>query len=191
MKFVHNTTWQEVFEGWRRRESNNPEWIECATRIKGWPDWESWRSFTAEQLNAKNRDWKIYKFENPIEEIPNMLMGPYSGWQSGVINKNESTFQDLLEIPSQYEQWCQHSGVLSIMKGLPFETEFIGLIRKDVDKIVCLDGHHRATAIALAKKQNIKIDFSKIEVTIALTEWASEDYQLLEEILQRGTSRKM
>lgn len=189
MKFIKETNWQEVFEGWRSREASNPGWIECATKVKGWPDWESWRTFTAQQIDAQNRDWKIFQFENPFEEIPQMLIGPYSGWQSRVINKNKTTFKELLEIPAQFEEWSKHSGVLSIVDGLPFVTEFIGLIRKDINRIVCFEGHHRATAISLAKKQGKKIDFSQTPITISLSELAAKDCQLLEDILKRGTSK--
>lgn len=189
MRFIRETTWHEIFEGWREREANNPGWIECATKIKGWPDWESWRSFTARQFDAENRDWKIFQFENPIEEVPEMLIGPYSGWQSRVVNTNRTTFKVLLEIPDQFEEWRQNVGILSIRDGLPFQTEFIGIIRKDIDKIVCIEGHHRATAIALANKQGKMIDFSQTPITIALTELDAENIHVLDEILQRGTSQ--
>ncbi|KKT26376.1 MAG: hypothetical protein UW11_C0014G0001, partial [Parcubacteria group bacterium GW2011_GWA2_43_9b] len=59
--FIKNTTWPEVFEGWQDREAKDPGWIECATKIKDWSDWESWRKYTATQLRADNREWKIYK----------------------------------------------------------------------------------------------------------------------------------
>jgi len=189
MKYIKNTNWQEVFAGWRDREANNPGWIECATKIKGWPDWESWRSFTAQQIDAPNRDWKIYQFSDPMQEIPEMLIGPFSGWQSRVTNKNKTTFKELLEIPVQYEEWAKHSGVLAMMNGMPFATELIGIVRKDLNKIVCLEGHHRATAIALAQKQEKKIDFSQTPITIALTELAAGDSHLLDEVLKRGTSK--
>lgn len=190
MKFIKDTTWQEVFEGWRSREAGNPGWIECSTKVKGWPDWESWRSFTAQQINAEKRSWKIYQFENPLEEVPAMLMGPYSGWQSRATSKNKMTFKELLEMPRQYEEWSKHAGVLAIVSGLPFATEMIGLVRKDNKKIVCLDGHHRATAITLAKKQSKNIDFSQLPVTIALSQLPAEECRILDEILMRGTSKK-
>ena len=189
MKFIKDTDWQQVFEGWRDREGSNPEWVECATKVKGWPDWESWRSFTAQQIDAENRIWKIFQFENPIEEIPKILVGPYSGWQSRVINKNNTSFAELLEIPVQYEDWLKNPRLLKIMAGLPFATEMIGLVIKDVDKIVCLDGHHRATAVTLAKKQGKNVDFSKTPVTIALTELVVDHSQLLDNLLKRGTSK--
>lgn len=189
MNFVRNISWQDVFEGWRAREANNPGWIECATKIKGWPDWASWRSFTAQQIDAEHREWKLYAFSDPLREIPEMLIGPYSGWQSKVINKNKTSFKQLLEIPNQYQELSQHDGVLKIMNGLPFETEMIGLIRKDIDKIACIEGHHRATAIALAQMQRQKIDFSETSITIALTELDADDCGLFDILLQRGTSK--
>ena len=189
MKFKRETNWEGVFDGWRQREANNPGWIECATKIKGWPDWESWRRFTAKQFNAENRRWQIFEFTDPLNEIPAMLIGPFSGWQSRVKNKNLTTFEELLDIPEQYEHFSQHQGVLSILKGLPFATEFIGLVREDINKIVCLEGHHRATAIALAKKQGKRIDFSQTPVSIALTRLPANECALLDEVLRRGTSK--
>ena len=189
MKFIKDTNWQEVFEGWRERESNNPGLIEHATKIKGWPDWESWRSFTAKQIDAENRNWKLFQFKKPLEEIPEMLIGPFSRWQSRVTNKNKTTFKQLLEMPEQFEEWSKHPGVLAILDGLPFATEIIGLVRKDIDKVVCLEGHHRATAVALAKKFGKNIDFSRTPVTIALTELSAEDGRLLDEALKRGTAK--
>ncbi|MCX6740699.1 MAG: hypothetical protein NTZ49_05755 [Candidatus Parcubacteria bacterium] len=189
MNFIRTTTWEEIFNGWRSREADNPGWINCATKIKGWPDWESWRRFTADQISANSRKWQIFEFTDPLIEIPRMLIGPFSGWQSRVINKNNTTFEELLEIPKQYEHFTKHEGVLSILKGLPFTTEFIGIIREDNNKIVCLEGHHRATAIALAQRQGLQLDFSDSKLTIALTSLPKEECVLLDEVLKRGTTK--
>ena len=188
MQLIKSTTWEEVFALWRSRESTNPGWIRCATEIKGWPDWESWRRFSAAQIQAEKRDWQIFQFTDPLNEIPKMLIGPYSGWQSALPVKNTATFQDLLDIPDQYAKFSQHTGVLSILKGLPFSTEFIGFI-KDDNQIICLEGHHRATAIALAKRQNKQIDFGSVTVTIALAHLGKDETALLNEVLKRGSSK--
>lgn len=189
MKFIKDTTWEEVFEGWRRREAANPAWIECATKAKGWPDWESWRRFTASLIGAENRRWRIIEFTDPMNEAPAMLIGPFSGWQSRVANKNRTTFEELLDIEEQREFFSRHGGVRRILEGLPFATEFIGLMRKDTEKIVCIEGHHRAVAVTLAKKQGKPVDFSGIPVSIALAELAADECPLLDEVLERGSSR--
>ena len=189
MKFIKKITWDEVFESWRNREASNPGWIHCATVVKGWPDWESWRKHSAEQIHADEREWKLYEFTDPINEVTAMLVGPYSGWQSRFANKNVASFEDLLEISEQFNEFSKHQGVLSIIEGLPFDTEFIGIIRDDIDKIVCLEGHHRATAIALAKKLGKKIDFTKSTIRIALTHLPADEVRILDEVLKRGTSK--
>ncbi|MDD5252200.1 MAG: hypothetical protein PHT12_06250 [Patescibacteria group bacterium] len=189
MKCVKVTTWADVFEGWRAREASNPGWVKCATEIKGWPDWESWRRFTASQIGADQRTWQLFEFTDPAEEIPKMLVGPYSNWQSRLPAPNTASFEDLLNIPEQAAFFGQHDGVISIMNGLPFSTEFIGLVREDTNKIVCLEGHHRAVAIALAKRQGKLIDFGGTRMTIALANLPKDECRLLDEALKRGSSK--
>jgi len=154
MRFIKNTTWENVFGGWKQREANDPGWINCATNIKGWSNWESWRKFTATQIGLENLTWQIFEFTDPINEIPKMLIGPYGGWQSRVKNNNRNTFNDLLNNPEQFNFFKKHDKINSMINDFPFPTELIGLIRKDLDKIVCIEGHHRAAAIAMAKNKN-------------------------------------
>jgi hypothetical protein len=187
LKFIKDTTWAEIFEGWRSREANNPGWIRLATEIKGWPDWESWRRFSASQIGAENRLWKLYEFTNPMNDIPEMLVGPYGGWQSKLPEKNKYSFKELLDIPENYEFFKNHSAVRSLLKNFPCPTEFIGLVREDNEKIVCLEGHHRATAVALAKKDGIKIVCENIR--IALARLPKDECSILDEVLRRGTSK--
>lgn len=191
MDLLNKTTWEEVFDGWRKREIGNPGWIETATKIKGWPDWESWRRFTASQLKADKLDWERYKFTNPLAEVPRMLVGPYTGWQSMLPDKNVSSFDDLLQIPERYNQFKEHDVVVSMMDNMPFDTEFIGLIREDNKKIVCLEGHHRAVAIALSKKLNKNIDFSRANITISLAHLPEKDIHLLDDTLKRGSTKNL
>jgi hypothetical protein len=60
MHLVRETTWDEVFEGWRQREASHAGWVEVATKIKGWPSWEAWREHTAAQFSARTRAWSIW-----------------------------------------------------------------------------------------------------------------------------------
>lgn len=187
LKFLSDTTWAEVFEGWRSREANNPGWVCTATEIKGWPDWESWRKFTASQIGAEKRLWKLHEFTDPMNDIPEMLVGPYQGWQSKLPEKNKYSFEELLDIQENYEFFKKHSGVAALINNFPCPTEFIGLVREDNGKVVCLEGHHRATAVALAKKEGKKIDCKNIR--IALTRLPKDECLILDEVLRRGTSK--
>jgi hypothetical protein len=187
LKFISDTTWEEVFEEWRSREANNPGWVRTATEIKGWPDWEAWRRFTASQIGAEKRSWKIYEFTDPINDISAMLVGPYGGWQGRLPEKNKNSFEELLDIPGNYEFFRNHEAVASLAKKFPCSTEFIGLVREDNGKLVCLEGHHRATAVALAKKEGRKIDCKNIR--IALARLSKDECQIFDEVLRRGTSK--
>lgn len=187
LKLVGDTTWEEVFEGWRGREANNPDWIRTATEIKGWPDWESWRRFTVAQISAGKRSWKIYEFTDSINDIPAMLVGPYGGWQTKLPEKNKNSFEELLAISGNYDFFKNHSGVTALIKNFPCPTEFIGLIREDNGKVVCFEGHHRATAMALAKKEGRKINCENIRIDLARL--PKDECRLLDEVLRRGTSK--
>ncbi len=187
MRFIASTTWEEVFAGWKLREANDPGWIKCATEIKGWPDWESWRKFTASQIGAENLNWELYEFSDPMKEIPDILLGPYSGWQSRVVDKNKNTFNDLILIPEQFEYWQGINKIKSIIEDFPCYTEMIGLIRDDNKKIVCLEGHHRATAVAIVAKLG-KVIIFKNPIKIALAHIPADQVSVFDKTLARGSS---
>lgn len=189
MEFIKDISWEEIFSSWREREGTNPKWIKVATEVKGWSDWQSWRQFTASQIRAAEREWKIFKFSDPLQEIPEMLVGPYSGWQADLSEKNSLSFFQFLEVPIKYEVFSNSEGLVSMMNALPFDTEFIGIRRLDTNQIVCIEGHHRATAIALSKKLEKNIDFSTTELTIALFDLPVEEIDLFDMMLERGTSK--
>ncbi|MCK5413371.1 MAG: hypothetical protein KAI57_03260 [Candidatus Pacebacteria bacterium] len=188
MKFVQKTTWKEVFQGWKDSEVDNPEWIYCATKIKGWPDWESWRNYTATQGDLQNRNWSIFEFENPIDEVSKMLIGPFSGWQSQVQKKNLSSFSDLINIPKEYKHFKSSKKIISILKNQSFNSNLIGIVREDINQIVCIEGHHRATALAIAKKEGIEINFDK-PVRIALARLPKEETFLIDRALKKGSCK--
>lgn len=101
--------------------------------------------------------------------------------------KNKYSFKELLDIPENYDFFKNHSAVRSLLENFPCPTEFIGLVREDNEKIVCLEGHHRATAVALAKKKGIKIVCGNTR--IALARLPKDECSILDEVLRRGTSR--
>lgn len=188
LKFIKTTTWEGVFQDWKQREGNDPGWIHCATEIKGWPDWESWRRFSASLIHAEDRAWEIYEFTDPMRDIPAMLVGPFTGWQSRLPKPNVYSFAQLVEIPEQAAFFRAHEKVAGVMKHFPSSTMFIGLRREDSGSIVCLEGHHRATAVALSLQDGAEIDFGG-RVQIALAVLRSDEASLLDQVLARGSSK--
>ena len=189
MKYFKDTTWQEVFETWKKGEGSDPSWINVAKKVKGWADWESWRRFGAKQISAEQREWKFYELEDPMREISEMLIGPFTSWQSRLPEKNKSTFIDLINIPEQYEHFRKHGKVISMLESFPLDTEIIGFIREWDGKIICLEGHHRATTVAIAVKEGKKLNFGKVKIALATLK--KEEKDLMDKVLERGTSMKI
>ena len=189
MKLICTTTWKNVFADWRLREANDPGWIKCATETKGWPDWESWRLFTASQLGLPNLTWQIFEFIEPMEEVPAMLLGPFTGWQSRVSQPNSSSFADLVEIPEQLQYWQAVGKVQRIIQQFPCEAAMVGVVRPDSSKIVCIEGHHRAVAVAVARALGQTVSFSK-PVRIALAKLPAGGSAILDATLARGSSKE-
>ena len=188
LKHIRPTTWEEVFQDWKQREGNDPGWIHCATKLKGWDSWESWRRFTAEQIGAPTREWNLFEFTNPMNEIPNMLVGPFTGWQSKLPMPNRHTFTDLVRMPEQAVPFHAHEKVAGIMRNFPCPTTFVGLQFDETNRIVCIEGHHRATAVALVVLDGRTIDFGG-PVHIALATLNADEADLLDHVLARGTRK--
>ncbi len=202
LKRIRPTTWEEVFQDWKQREGNDPGWIHCATVLKGWDSWESWRRFTAEQIGAPTRGWAIYEFTDPMMEIPQMLVGPFTGWQSKLPAPNRHTFVELVGIPEQAAYFRAHEKVISMSRSFPPSTIFVGLqfagseetIMSDrtqlfqSGKVICIEGHHRATVVALAVLDGKQIDFGG-PVHVALATLKADETHLLDDVLARGNSK--
>lgn len=188
LTFIKEADFEKVFDGWRYREASDPGWVHCATKIKGWPDWESWRRFSADQIGAFTREWKIYRIDNPNAVIPNMQIGPYIGWQQFLPAKNIYTFSEMLEIPQCAERWAKDRKIIDIARNFPSPTEFIGFFRERVGRIVCFEGTHRSTAIAQSLKNGRRIAFKTLPTIALATLPENEDY-LLDDMLLRGSSK--
>lgn len=186
MKQNGNATWPEIFDDWRAREASNPGWVHTATVVKGWPDWESWRQLTVKQLRLDDRQWTMFGLDQPLTEIPAMLIGPHSGWQKNLPVPNVSTFGDLANIPEQAEHFAALSVTKQLRQKFPAQTRLIGLRRPD-GRIVLIEGHHRAMAIALAAKDGQRLDCG--DVRIALADLQPAEAGLLDVVLARGTTK--
>ena len=187
MKQLQLMQWLELFEIWRLSEASNPGWVRTATEVKGWPDWESWRMFTARQLGLPERAWTLYEFTDPMDEISNLLIGPYTGWQSRLPRLNMMSFADLVNIPAQREEFSVNPAIQKMMKQFPAQTTMTGL-RKTEGAIVLIEGHHRATAVALARQAELPVQFFS-PVRIAIADLTTADNGLLDRVLARGSSK--
>lgn len=187
LKFIKETKWPEIFEGWKKRESHDPNWIKCATKIKGWSSWQSWRAADANRIKPKQRQWKIYEIVTPYKTIPEFLIGPTPTWQKMAepLHWEDKNFKNLVE----KIDFSENKKISEIIKRFPKETQFIGFYLNRINKIMCYEGHHRSTAIALGQKNGTPINTNK-NPTIALTEFSEKDEALIFQMIKRGTYKK-
>lgn len=187
MKKISDTTWSEVFKKWEEREGEDSSWLEVAKQ-KGWDNWKEWREYTASQFDAESRDWEVFEFENPLAEVPEILIGPYTGWQKRFEQKNIHTFKDMIEREDYRNEFLNNPGLKSMMDAMPFEITFIG-VRKADGSIVLIDGHHRATMMTILAYQGNDLDFSSTPIRIALTDLGEDADSILDHMLKKGTNK--
>ncbi|MFC1617798.1 hypothetical protein ACFL2B_00795 [Patescibacteria group bacterium] len=164
LKFSGETTWPEIFQTWKNEEGVMPEWQQVA-RDKGWDSWEEWRGAGFKKVGATKRRWFVYTIPDPLKTVPLWRIGPYKSWQKHFpeAEQNQHTFADLGEEFSPEN----NSKIKGLIDNFPAATQFVGFVIDD-RTIVIIEGHHRATALAMAAKRRIDIKFQKLP-TIALT----------------------
>lgn len=190
LKPLNEVVWEEIFEGWARREEKQRDWQKVA-QDKGWSNWREWRNFMADQFGAADRRWEIFRMLQPGIIIPQMLVGPFQGWHKFAYFKdsdlpmNQRTFSKLAELKA--EELRANSKITGMMQNYPRETQMIG-IRLVNDQIVCMEGTHGSLAATLAEGDQ-PIDFSQRDVTIALTDFKEGEEIILDAMLERGSDK--
>lgn len=155
LKLLNSISWEEAFQKWYKREGTRKEWQEVA-KEKGFPDWKSWRESYYKTFNPTKLKWNLYEIS--LETIPKIFVGPYSSWAKYYKDRDKSTFKNICG------KLQGNSKVEDILKNPPKKTEFIGAT--DGERIILIEGHHRASAIALAEKRN-KIINTKCNIVLA------------------------
>jgi len=186
LRYIEDTNWDSIWENWESNEGNNPNWIEVA-RSKGYDTWHEWRSQWVAQFHAQNRDWKKYKVENPISTVPDFLIGPTQGWQNNFISdeRNKHSFDYLVKSVN----FVTHKKINEIIANFPNTTELIG-IELPTKKIVLIEGHHRAAALAVMKNNpNTSKVLKEPNVIINLCEFNEGENIILDQMLKRGSHK--
>ena len=185
LRYENKTTWDNVFQAWLKREGTKKNWQQLA-KEKGWQSWQEWREAWVNNFAAQEREWLRYTISDPIQTVPRFRVGPTQSWQNNFpeTERNKHTFATLVErVP--YER---NGNIRSILENFPEPTEFIGVYLPD-KSIVIIEGHHRATALAVAAKQRKDISFTQLP-TVALTIFKENEEQLLEAMLKRGSTKE-
>ncbi len=184
-------TFDEVFKIWLAAEVDQIEGRDIlpVAQSKGFTSITEWRLTTALRLGMDKKQWVMETIENPNEALPNIIIGPYQGWQRLINNQLETTFGEAMEIPEFFE-WCKtHDRIIPISENFPLPATFI-LYRRPDKKLIHIEGGHRICAVAYRKKLGIPIEFGDGEVTAAIADITDEDIPVLIERLKEGTEKK-
>ena len=143
-KLIKKLSWEEVFKIWRRNEAWQKSWQEVA-KNQGFSSWEEWRKDYAVREGFENKNWGLYKVENPNLFVENLYGGPFKGWIENYYNGKK--IARLVNLVKENKMVKENIKVKDILKNFPKETVMTVLL--DGKKIIIAEGMHRGAALAL------------------------------------------
>jgi hypothetical protein len=166
VEYIQDISWEEIERQWKAGEE--PVWHDIYSK-KGLKNWEEWRMGRANMMHLPERLWTLEKPENVIAEVRQMFCDASTVWSKFYEDRAESDFGHLKD----HTFFRTHPRVLAMRENFRSESPIIGL--KNQGKIIVIDGHHRATAIA-------GMDAGQSpQVTFALTELDESDFKKIYE----------
>jgi len=165
LEHIKPLSWEEVFARWENEESLLPNWIEHY-KSRGFSSWAEWRTHSFHDLHPENLSWDLYKVSKPAETVSEFYAGPFRSW----IKK----YYDAGLLP-QFKELVKDLGLQKVLaqkelfENFPKRSLLIGLLNKD--RIIIVDGMHRACALALTQAQDTAVE---TEIEIALAEFPGE-----------------
>lgn len=157
MEFLKNTTWQRVYNEWKRNETRDDIWRQHYAR-HGFDTWESFRESYIKPTCAPDLTWKIYEVA-PVE-ILDFQCGAFKGWMDLSRDIGSRLFKKICAAA----HFKNHKKILALKKKFPASTELIGFSKGKTISI--FEGNHRCVAIAQLAIEN-KIPNTKIFLALA------------------------
>lgn len=165
LKLVRPISWDEIFEIWKKGESQQESWKKH-WESRGFESWDEWREMYISPLTPKDLKWFLFEIENPTNDVPNFYGVPSRSWiEKAYQGEKTKRLGDILKLPII----ADNDKIISIKQNFPQETCITGIISED--NIIIYEGMHRSSAIA-------SWDSSKqfpFKVFIALALWDKEE----------------
>ncbi len=176
LSLIRPLEWTDVFAFWRENEEGNPAWIQHA-KERGFPSWEAWRMTYVKQARLDEREWKLYRVNDPLVSVPRFLGGPFRGWIEGVYG-DAGTTPPFARIAERLEI-VGNKGVSSLLGAFPEKTTVSGIMTSG--GVMIFEGMHRCSALAIAAARKSPI---ATELQIALGSALPDDGAMIAEIIE-------
>ncbi|MFH0969267.1 MAG: hypothetical protein V1804_02055 [Patescibacteria group bacterium] len=169
-EFIKPIKWNEVFDVWRKGEAWQESWKKH-WREQGFDSWDEWREAYAVPLSPETLEWNLYEIRYPLKDFPLIYGVPSVSWiKKAYSGEKTKQLKEILDLPIIKD----NLKILSIKKDFPKETMFTGIIYKD--KIILVEGMHRASALAGWDKNNLL----NSKIIIALANWDQKEIPTME-----------
>ncbi|BBM83209.1 hypothetical protein [Candidatus Uabimicrobium amorphum] len=173
LSFIKNISWDEIIHTWKQDEVDQAFWQKI---YKEYPSWEAWREACLKKFALPKDDWKVYRIHDPVLFASMAYCGPFHTWFKHYSNgefptekeRERSTFGYIVPNSSLKE----NPKINSIMHDFPQSSQVLGV--SDGHKFMLYEGHHRMSALTLAKEQGIEI---ATELSIALRLFSVEEFR--------------
>ena len=165
-------SYDDVMSDWVEREEST--WDEFA-KNRGYDSVREWRESYLENFGLMGLDnWFEAQVNDLVEFIKNLYIGPYNGWRDYYGNdRNNATFLGNLDNSREIEEKGsirENQRVKEFVSNFEDETCLIAVY--DGVKFCLIDGHHRASALAVMIDEGK--DVSGISVNLKLLDLSGD-----------------
>lgn len=160
-RLIRALQWSDVFGMWKELERDS-SFIQAMWKDRGYDSWDEWRLEYARPLKLETLRWDLFEIAEPMESVPRFYGGPFKSWVKFVYgNYVHPTMNDICK--SEYI--TKNDKIHDLIAHFPEKT---ALIAVNVNgRITIIEGMHRCSAIALAKRNG---DMIKSKIVIALAQ---------------------
>ena len=173
LSFIKNTSWDEIIHTWKQDEVDQVFWQKIYSK---YPSWEAWREDCLKEFSLPKDEWKVYSIQDPMLFASTAYCGPFHTWFKHYSNGNfptkeqreSSTFGRIVPRSTLHE----NPKIESIMNNFPTHSQVLGV--SDGRRFMLYEGHHRMSALVLAKERGVKI---VTKLNIALRLFSEDEFQ--------------
>jgi hypothetical protein len=185
-------SFDQVFKIWLEAEVEKLEGRDIlpVAIAKGFTSIAEWRLATCLRMGMDKKAWRLEELNNPVEVIPNIIIGPYQGWSKFFENKLQTSYIQALDIPDFFEWVKKHDRIPWVIKNFPLETTLI-VFKKPDGSLIHIEGGHRMCAVAYCNKIGQPIDFTDRKVFLAVTDITEDEVPELLTQLRLGTDKQI